>query len=101
MIGVRVRDDDLVNVAEAETAGGQHSRQLVDRARLQGAGVNDGDWRVDQQVAVDGPYLKRRRQTHTDYTVGQRIDKWRQHGSHQGSVSRASCTPTDSPPQHP
>jgi hypothetical protein len=38
MIGVRVRDDDLFHVAEAETAGGQHSRQLVDRARLQGAG---------------------------------------------------------------
>jgi hypothetical protein len=57
MIGVRVRDDDLFHVAEAETAGGQHSRQLVDRARLQGAGVNDSDRRVDQQVAIDAPAL--------------------------------------------
>ena len=87
MIRVRVRDDDLFHVAQAETAGRQHSRQLVDRAGLQGAGVNDGDRRVDQQVAIDAPDMKRRRQTHTDYTVGQRLDKRRQHGRHQGSVT--------------
>jgi hypothetical protein len=69
MIGMRVRHDDLFHVAEAHTAGGQHSRERFDRSRLQGAGVNDGDRRVDQQVAIDAPYMKRRRQAHTGNAV--------------------------------
>ena len=92
MVGVRVGNDDLFHVAEAQTAGGQHSRQLIDRARLESAGVDDGDRRVDQHVAIDRPDMKRGRQTRTADTVGQRLDKRRQHGCHQAQYHRVTNT---------
>ena len=92
MVGVRVGNDDLFHVADAQTAGRQHRRQLIDRARLESAGVDDGDRWVDQHVAIDRPDMKRGRQTRTADTVGQHVDKRRQHGCHQAQYHRVTNT---------